>query len=143
MSLPRRDISLDPSLDYLVTEMVSYGQGRTQKIVRTVCEYEKAPAPLDWVPRKLTTTFLPGTILGGTVEERVTVDWATGDDKVPKELFEIDYPDGTMIFDMTEDNGQTTKASIAWKGKLVPVDPSRLYSESLERVEKGLPTDGK
>jgi hypothetical protein len=106
--------------------------------VRTVCEYEQAPAPLDWVPKKITSTWLPGAQLAGTVEECVTVDWATGDDKVPKELFVFDSPDGTMIFDSTEDNGQTTKTSIVWKGKLVPVNAGRLYSESLEHVKKGL-----
>jgi hypothetical protein len=80
--------------------------------VRTVCEYEQAPAPLDWVPKKITSTWLPGARLAGTVEECVTVDWATGDDKVPKELFVFDSPDGTMIFDSTEDNGQTTKGNV-------------------------------
>lgn len=42
---------------------------------------------------------------------------------------------------MTEDNGQTIKASTDWKGKLVPVNLFRLYSESLERVKKGQPAD--
>jgi hypothetical protein len=144
-SFPSCDLWLDPSRDYALTDVVSWRQDRSQEIVRTVCEYEKAPAPLDWVPKKLTTTWLPGTVLAGTVEECVTVDWAIGDDKVPAELFKFDYPDGTSIMDMTEDNGQTTKASIAWHGKLVPVRASRLYSESLERVKKGQLTapDGK
>jgi hypothetical protein len=136
LSFPQHDVSLDPSRDYVVTEIVSWRQDRSQKIARTVCEYEKAPAPLHWVPRKFTKTWLPGTRLEGSVDECVTVDWATGDDKVPQALFEVDYPDGTMIFDSTEDNGQTTKASIAWKGKRVPVDISRLYSESLARIKK-------
>jgi hypothetical protein len=139
VSFPTCDVWLDPSRDYLVTEILTWGKERTQKLKRTVCEYEKAPAPLGWVPKKVTGTWLPGTFLADTVEECVTVDWATGDDKVPKELFVFDSPDGTMIFDSTEDNGQTTRASIAWKGKLVPVDAARLYSESLERVKKGLP----
>ena len=73
----------------------------------------------------------------------MTVDWATGDNKVPQALFAIDYPDGTMIVDSTEDNGQTTKASIAWKGKRFPVSRTRPYSESLERIKKGQPADGK
>jgi hypothetical protein len=73
----------------------------------------------------------------------VTVDWGTGDDKVPNDLFEFGSPDGTFVIDQTDDNGQTTKVSIAWRGKLVPVNPSRLYSESLKRVKQGQPEDGK
>jgi hypothetical protein len=145
VSFPTCDIWLDPSRDYLVTEILWWRLDRSQKTTRTVCEYEQAPAPLDWVPKKFTATWLPGNFLSDTVEECVTVDWATGDDKVPAELFELDYPDGTMIVDSTEDNGQMTKASIAWHGKLVPVSVFRLYSESLERVKKGQPAipDGK
>ena len=32
----------------------------------------------------------------------------------------------------------TKETSIVWKGKLVPVNAGRLYSESLEHVKKGL-----
>jgi hypothetical protein len=143
VSLPRFDISLDPSRDYLVTEILSWRQDRSQEITRTACEYEKAPAPLDWVPKKFTATWFPWTTLGNRTEDCVTVDWGTGDDKVPNDLFEFGSPDGTFVIDQTEDNGQTTKVSIAWRGKLVPVNPSRLYSESLKRVKQGQPEDGK
>ncbi len=143
VSFPDRDVWLDPSRDYLVTQI-------STRAVRTVCEYEQAPAPLDWVPKKITSTWLPGARLAGTVEECVTVDWATGDNKVPKELFEFDYPDGTTITERaeesrTEDHGQTTKHSIVWKGKLIPVSKFRPWSESLERIKKGELTapDGK
>ncbi len=138
-SLPSFDISLDPSRDYLVTEILLWRQDRSQEITRTVCEYEQAPAPLDWVPKKVTATWFPWTTLGDRTEDCVTVDWATGDDKVPNDLFEFGSPDGTFVIDQTEDNGQTTEVSIAWKGKLFPVNPSRLYSESLKRVKQGQP----
>jgi hypothetical protein len=144
VSFPHRDLWLDPSRDYLITEIVSWRQDRSQEVVRTVCNYEKAPAPLDWVPKKITVNWLSGTRLAGCVDECVTVDWATGDDKVPKELFEFDYSDGTTITEWaedngTEDNGQSTKHSIVWKGKLVPVSNYRPWSESLERIKKGQP----
>jgi len=143
VSLPCFDISLDPSRDYLVTEILSWREDRSQEITRTVCEYEKAPAPLDWAPKKFTATWFPWTALGDRREDCVTVDWATGDDKVPNDLFEFGSPDGTFVIDQTEDNGQTTKQSIVWKGKLVPVNPSRLYSESLKRIKNGQPADKK
>ncbi len=143
VSLPRREIWLDPSRDFLVTEIDTWRAARSDKITRTVCEYENAPAPLDWVPKKFSTTWFPASVLGSRVDDCVTVDWGTGDDQVPNALFEFDYPDGTYVLDQTEDNGQTTKASIVWHGKLVPASVFRPYSKNLERIKKGQPADKK
>jgi hypothetical protein len=129
VSLERRELRLDPSRDYLITQITSYAQDGETRTSRTECEYQKAPAPLGWIPKKWKSDRW--------TEECTVIDWATGDEKVPKSLFEFDYPDGTEILDQSDEH--TNKLSIAWHAKLVPVNIGRPYAESLERIKKGQP----
>jgi hypothetical protein len=140
------ELWLDPSRDYLVTAIVRYRAADRRVIdLKTECEYEKAPAPLDWVPKKITTTRLAANGQPFRTEECVTVDWAAGNDKVPNELFEFDYPDGTFVVDSTDVHRQGIKCSIAWQGKLIPVSMDRPYADSLEWIKRAHagPPDGK
>ena len=139
------ELWLDPSRDYLVTRVASFApDGRTPRCV-TEGEYEKVAEPIRWLPKKITDTWFDTGAKLLRRQESVTVDWATGDDKLPNELFEFDYPDGTMVLDSTDPNDPGVKCSIVWKGKLAPASMSRTYAESLERIKQGQPAtpDGK
>jgi hypothetical protein len=142
MSVNGHELWLDPSRDYVVTRLIDYGPGRVETCTKE-CDYAKAPAPIEWIPTKWTiTSHTPdGTFLRR--DESVLIDWGAGADKVPNEWFNLEYADGTLIFDATEAEGPSTKCSIAWHGKLVPASPFRPYAAALERVKQGLLPDGK
>jgi hypothetical protein len=132
------ELWLDPSRDYLVTRVAFMPDGRTPRCV-TEGEYEKVAEPIRWLPKKITTTSFDAGAKLLRRDESVTVDWGTGDDKVPNELFHFDYPEGTMVLDSTDAIGQGTQCSIVWRGKLVPASMFRTYAESLERIKKDQP----
>jgi hypothetical protein len=142
MSVNGHELWLDPARDYLVTRLIDYGPNRVETCTKE-CEYEKAPPPIDWIPTKWTiTSHTPG----GTFlrrDESVVIDWGAGNDRVPNEWFNLDYADGTLIFDATEAEGPLSQCSIAWHGKLVPASRFRPYAAALERVKHGLLPDGK
>lgn len=134
LSSPRQELWLDPSRDFVITKEVNFNQ-RHHRTCETDCEYQKAPPPLRWVPEKWTTTcaFSDGTIRWR--EESRVLSWTTGDAGVSESLFHFDFPDGTLILDQSQKEGQLNKCSIMWQGVRFPVGFGRSYVESLELVK--------
>jgi hypothetical protein len=134
VSLPRRELWLDPSRDYVITKEVGFDE-RHHPMCETDCEYQKAPPPLRWVPERWTTTcaFSDGTIRRR--DENRVLSWTTGDAGVSENLFHFECPDGTFILDQSQKEGQLNKWSIMWHGVRFPLGSGRSYVESLELVK--------
>ena len=68
-------------------------------------------------------------------DEHRVLSWTTGDAGVSENLFHFDFPDGTLILDQSQKEGQLSKFSIMWQGVRFPVGSGRSYVESLELVK--------
>lgn len=133
-SFPKRELWLDPTRDYVVLKDVSFDE-RHHPLCETVCEYQKAPPPIGWLPEKWTTTW---GFSDGVVHRRSEcrlVSWSASDADVSEDLFHFACPDGTFLIDQTQNQGQLTKSSIMWHGVRFPVTLFRTYAESLELVK--------
>jgi len=134
-SFEREELWLDPSRDYVVAKAVVHNSDGQHLTSETECEYEKAPAPLGWVPKKWTTSvwFSDGVL--SRRDEHLLIESTSNENDVPETLFHFDYPNGTLILDWSDQH--KNKYAIAWNGRQVAVDLGRPYNELLQIAKRG------